>query len=67
MDKFSGVKVSHAFKEPVDVWSFPVYTVNESERGMAKSFQEISMLFSKVFSLAGKSKTSLDGQIRIFG
>ncbi|MFH1593140.1 MAG: alpha-amylase/4-alpha-glucanotransferase domain-containing protein [Candidatus Omnitrophota bacterium] len=65
-DKFCGIKISHAFEEPVDVWSFPVYTVNESDKGLYKSFQEISMLFHKKLFLGSGQKLSLKAKVGIW-
>jgi alpha-amylase len=64
-DKFSRIKVSHFFKTPVNLWSFPVYTLNESEKGLGKSFQQISILFHKKLALEGGAGFSLDAAVRV--
>ena len=66
-DKFSKIQVDHSFKSPVNVWSFPVYTLNESERGLGKSFQETSLLFHRKLTLNGKEAFSLEAAIRVSG
>ena len=64
-DKFSKLKIEHTFKMPMNLWTFPVYTLNESEKGLGKNFQEISLLFHKKLLLKPKNKFSLKGKIRI--
>ena len=66
-DRFSGLKVNHLFSEPVGVWSFPVYTLNETERGLGKSFQEVSLLFHRKLALAPGEEFSLETRVRISG
>ena len=66
-DRFLGITIKHIFEKPVNVWSFPVYTLSESERGLGKNFQEISLLFCKKLALKSKQKFSMDTQIRISG
>ncbi|MGB2705475.1 MAG: alpha-amylase/4-alpha-glucanotransferase domain-containing protein [Candidatus Omnitrophota bacterium] len=64
-DKLSGLRVLHTFTSPVDLWSFPVYTLNESERGLGKTFQEVSLLFNRKLALKKNAKFSLEAGIRI--
>ena len=66
-DRYTGLKINHIFEEPMDVWSFPVYTLNESERGIGKNFQETSLLFHKKLALPKKGKISFTTKIRISG
>lgn len=64
-DKHRGIKLNHSFEEPIDIWAFPVFTLNESEKGLGKSFQEISLLFHKKVSLREKNKFSISTKIKI--
>ncbi|MEE9500033.1 MAG: alpha-amylase/4-alpha-glucanotransferase domain-containing protein, partial [Candidatus Omnitrophota bacterium] len=65
VDKFSGIKINHIFEKPINFWSFPVYTLNESERGIGKSFQGISLLFYRKLALDKNEKFSLETRIKI--
>ena len=65
VDKVSGLTVEHTFASPVDLWSFPVYTLNESEKGLGKTFQEISFLFNRKLALKKNAKFCLETRIRI--
>jgi len=66
-DRFYGVKIEHIFNEPLGLWSFPVYTLNESDKGLGKNFQEISLLFHRGISLEGGAKFFLETTIGISG
>lgn len=66
-DRSCGLRIDHVFEEPVNVWSFPVYTLNESERGLGKTFQEVSLLFCKKISLENHGKFSLQAKIKVSG
>ncbi|UCD54825.1 MAG: DUF1926 domain-containing protein [Candidatus Omnitrophota bacterium] len=65
VDKFSGIEINHIFEKPVNLWSFPVYTLNESERGIGKSFQGTSLLFHRKVALRKNEKFSLETKIKI--
>ena len=65
VDKHTGLKLNHSFEEPVNLWSFPIFTLNESERGLGKNFQGVSLLFNKQIKLCAKEKFSLGATIRI--
>jgi len=64
-DRASALRVEHTFASPVNLWSFPVYTLNESERGLGKTFQEVSLLFNRRLTLEPKAKFLLEAGIRI--
>jgi len=64
-DKISGFNIEHTFSLPVSIWSFPIYTLNESERGLGKTFQGISLLFNRTLVLEPKAKFSMEAGIRI--
>lgn len=65
VDRFSRIRIDHIFEEPVDLWSFPVYALNETEKGLGKSYQELSLLFHKTLSLSKGQKFSLGLRLRI--
>ena len=66
-DRFSTIRIKHTFGAPMGLWSFPVYTLNESERGMGRSYQEVSLLFFRKLTLKPGAGFSLDSKIRISG
>lgn len=66
-DKSSGLTIDHIFEKPVNLWAFPIYTLNETEGGLGKSFQEISLLFHRKLLLESGGKFSLGAKIRISG
>ena len=66
-DRFSAIRIKHAFGSPMGLWSFPVYTLNESERGIGRSYQEVSLLFFRSLTLKSGDRFSLDSKIRISG
>ena len=65
LDRCYGFKVEHILEKPMDFWSFPLYTLNESESGLGKNFQEISLLFSKKLSLKKSGRFSMEAKIKV--
>ncbi len=41
------IRLNFAFSYDVELWTFPVYTVSQSEDGFEKTFQGLSFIFSK--------------------
>ena len=66
-DRFNGLKINHILNDPMNFWSFPVYTLNESERGLGKTFQEVSLLFHKKVSVKKAGKISVGMRIKVSG
>jgi len=64
-DRFYGFKVEHILEKPMDFWSFPLYTLNESESVLGKNFQEVSLLFSKKLSLKKSGRFSMEAKIKV--
>ena len=64
-DRYSNLKINYFFEKPMGLWSFPVYTLNESERGLDKGFQEISQIFYKKLVMKQGSEFLLEGKINI--
>jgi len=50
-DEWSGIKLKYYFNDPVSIWTMPVYTVNETEMGLGKTYQYISFLILNRVSL----------------
>ena len=65
IDRYCGLKVVHFFDTPMGLWSFPVYTLSESEKGISRNFQDISMLFYRELSLRKGQKFSMEARVRI--
>ena len=51
-DQWYGVKIDFEFSRPTSMWYFPVETISESESGLERTYQEISLLFHWNFKLA---------------
>ncbi len=41
------INLSISFTEKVQLWTFPIYTVSQSESGLERTFQGLSFIFSK--------------------
>ncbi len=44
-------QVTLTFSEKMTMWSFPIYTVSQSESGFEKTFQGLTFIFSKKWSI----------------
>ena len=64
-DRYTNLKISYFFEKSLNLWSFPVYTLNESERGLDKGFQEISQIFHKKLVMKQGAEFLLEGKIHI--
>ncbi len=53
-DQWYGVKIDFEFSRPTSMWYFPVETISESESGLERTYQELSLLFHWNFKLAPK-------------
>ncbi len=53
-DQWFGVRIDFEFSRPTGFWYFPIETVSESEAGLERTYQELSLLFHWSFKLAPK-------------
>jgi len=51
-DQWYGVKIDFEFSKAADFWYFPIETVSDSEQGLERTYQELSLLFHWKFKLA---------------
>jgi len=51
-DQWFGVKIDFEFSKAADFWYFPIETVSDSEQGLERTYQELSLLFHWKFKLA---------------
>jgi len=51
-DQWYGVKMDFEFSKAADFWYFPIETVSDSEQGLERTYQELSLLFHWKFKLA---------------
>lgn len=57
-DEWSGANISHRFDRSIRIWTAPVYTINESEGGLDKTYQGLSAFIVKKLALRkGKTET----------
>lgn len=54
-DQWYGVKIDFEFSRAADFWYFPVETVSDSEQGLERTYQELSLLFHWRFKLAPRA------------
>jgi len=53
MDRYLGIGIDFSFDKKYDILTYPIFTVNETESGLRRTFQGISLL---VFSVPGTKK-----------
>ncbi len=44
-DEWTGVRVNYKFDKAADIWAFELETVSDSESGMERTYQELSLMF----------------------
>ena len=54
-DQWYGIRIDFEFSRPTSMWYFPVETISESESGLERTYQELSLLFHWNFKLAPKA------------
>ncbi len=65
VDRYNGMRINHSFKKDINLKSYPVYTVNESEGGLVKNFQEIAFLFYRKINLKSNETFSEETNLKI--
>lgn len=58
-DQWYGIRIDFEFSKPTSFWYFPIETVSESEGGLERTYQELSLLFHWNLKLAPKDKWSI--------
>ncbi len=58
-DQWYGIRIGFEFSRPTSFWYFPIETVSESEVGLERTYQELSLLFHWNLKLAPKDKWSV--------
>ena len=51
-DQWYGVKIDFELSKAADLWYFPIETVSDSDQGLERTYQELSLLFHWKFKLA---------------
>lgn len=64
-DEWSDTELRYNFSDRMRLWTTPVYTLNETERGLGKTYQYLSMLFQKPLSLKADESAKLNATIAI--
>ena len=54
-DQWYGVKIDFEFSKAADFWYVPIETVSDSEQGLERTYQELSLLFHWKFKLAPRA------------
>lgn len=58
-DQWYGLRIDLEFSRPTSLWYFPIETVSDSEAGLERTYQELSLLFHWNLKLAPKNKWSV--------
>ncbi len=64
-DEWSDIEIKYRFSESVRLWSIPIYTLNETESGLDKTYQYLSLLIQTPISLACEEDIKLSSTITI--
>ncbi|KPK39409.1 MAG: hypothetical protein AMJ78_08540, partial [Omnitrophica WOR_2 bacterium SM23_29] len=55
-DQWYGIRIDFEFSNPTSFWYFPIETISDSEAGLERTYQELSLLFHWNLKLAPKDK-----------
>lgn len=58
-DQWYGIRINFEFSRPTSFWYFPIETISESEAGLERTYQELSLLFHWNLRLAPKDKWNI--------
>ena len=64
-DEWSDIKIEYRFSGLVRLWSIPIYTLNETESGLGKTYQYLSLLIQAPISLGCEEDIKLGSTITI--
>jgi len=64
-DEWTEVEVKHSFSEKIRLWVVPVYTLNESEAGLGKTYQYLSLLVQRPLELGENEITKFNSRISV--
>ena len=64
-DEWSDIEIKYRFSELVRLWSMPIYTLNETESGLGKTYQYLSLLIQTPISLGCEEDIKLGSTITI--
>jgi 4-alpha-glucanotransferase len=59
-DRYSGLEVKFFMDRPLRITRYPVYTVNETERGLGKTFQGVCVVIGDNFVLGGSEEEKIE-------
>jgi len=64
-DEWEGIKLKMLFNDAVKIWTVPVYTLNESEAGLEKTYQYLSILSQRPVDLKGEEIMEFNASIKV--
>ena len=64
-DEWEGIGLKHSFSDKVRLWTVPVYTLNESEAGIEKTYQYISLLVQRPMILEKNENARFSAKVEI--
>ncbi len=63
-DPAARLSVGWAFSRPAQLWHFPLETVSDSERGMERTYQGVSLTFLWPLTLSGRGSWQVRWEVR---
>lgn len=64
-DEWENVSLKYQFNQYVRLWTIPVYTVNESEQGLDKTYQHLNLLVQMPVCLENDKSTKFSAKILV--
>jgi hypothetical protein len=64
-DEWSGSETILGFSRPVDIWTVPVYTINESEAGIDRQYQSLGIMITLPVKMLPGEKKDLKVNIKL--
>jgi hypothetical protein len=58
-DEWSSINLQYRFSDRINLWTTPVYTLNESESGLGKTYQYLSLLIQKPLNIESGASCKL--------
>jgi len=62
-DEWNGASVKYMFNQDVEIWTTPVFTLNETEAGLDSSYQCLSLLVQKPLCLKPGEETKVGSTV----
>ena len=64
-DEWTGIGLKYFFSDKVTLWTMPVYSINETDGGLAKTYQYLNMVAQKEIKLEPDESVSFNFLIKV--